>query len=85
VYEYVSNAVKAGSTAFNNLLPRDFSHAFEDFSTRIPVVAKQVLNIHMYLQRRNASSLSKMLCLATLVGWIEILSQTQTLRSTPWR
>lgn len=40
VYKYISNAVKAGSAAFNNFFPRNFAHAFENLSTRIPVVAK---------------------------------------------
>ncbi len=40
VDKYVSDAVKAGATALNYLLPRKLSHAFQEFSTAIPVIAK---------------------------------------------
>ena len=47
MYEYVSDAVEAGSAAFNNFAPWKLCHAFEDLSTSIPVVSKQVLDVHI--------------------------------------
>lgn len=50
--EYVSDAVEAGSAAFNKLVPWDFCHAFEDLSASMPVVAEEAFDIHIVSPER---------------------------------